>query len=72
MHGNGQGMHLIKECKSQSDEVCTIFRMLKTLFSLNYKNISGSFDCVCFSQLIFSFYIAAASKCSAKFQRTGG
>lgn len=37
-------MHLIKECKSQTDEVFTIFRMLKSYFDFFlelYKQIFG-------------------------------
>lgn len=66
-------MHLIKECKSQTDEVFTIFRMLKMfifIFFLNY--INKSLDHVYFSQPVFSFYIAAASKYSTRLKRIGG
>lgn len=61
-------MHLIKECKSQTDEVFTIFRMLKSFFDFFFLNL----DHVYFSQPVFSFYIAAASKYSARLKRTGG
>lgn len=64
-------MHLIKECKSQIDEVFTIFRMLMFIFFfLNY--INRSLDRVYFSQPVFSFYIAAASKYSTRLKRIGG
>lgn len=51
MHWEGQGMHLIKECKSQIDEVCTIFRMVFS--SLNSRN--RSFDCVCSANQFSAF-----------------
>lgn len=63
-------MHLIKECKSQTDGVFTIFRMLMFIFFfLNY--INRSLDRVYFSQPVFSFYIAAASKYSTRLKRIG-